>query len=285
MLDSKTSIVAFRNRLPGRALFKQDRFQVLVFLIVLMYKVRSCCSLTVTMSVCSIVLDIMAVAIMSCMRRDDLSCMTLLLMISINSVKFVCFGQLNLHVLVAVFAAWLTLRRFECYGLVGVACVPALVAHAGVLPSPFALAYLFESFVALPILFRTIPNRFGSRTEVCCYACHAVACLLIARAALGQHYFDMGIHRLFQGPWDVPTIFRGRDMLAATARSIGFLMHMLQAGFSVKFAFMYVPAFCAPGHFQLPDVGCGLRLCRILHSNKTVDHASNTPNSNSCERQ
>ena len=116
--------------------------------------------------------------------------------------------------------------------------------------------YLFEAAVGLPLLFSTLPNQFGRQRQINNLGCHVLAFVLLGRAFQARYYLDAGLFRLFDGPWDVPAVFRGNDCFAMVARSVGFFLHLLQAGFFVKFALYYIPAFFSCSGFQMQRVGC-----------------------------
>ena len=124
--------------------------------------------------------------------------------------------------------------------------------------------YLFEAAVGLPLLFATLPNQFGRRRQIDSLPSHVLALIVLGRAFQVRFYLDIGLLRLFEGPWDVPVVFRANDWFAIVARSAGFFLHLLQAGFFVKFALYYIPAFFSASDFQMQRVGCST-FCSIVH--------------------
>ena len=116
--------------------------------------------------------------------------------------------------------------------------------------------YLFEAAVGLPLLFATLPNQFGRRRQIDSLPSHVLALIVLGRAFQVRFYLDIGLLRLFEGPWDVPVVFRANDSFAIVARSAGFFLHLLQAGFFVKFALYYIPAFFSASDFQMQRIGC-----------------------------
>lgn len=269
--------------------FKQDRFQVAVCLALAVYKARISFTNEAALSSISVGMDLVALFIMYLMHKEtmSLSVASLLIFTAVNSLKFVTDSSHDwFHILVAAFAASLICLSSRSLLLTIIAFVPTFAAHFGFLPSPFALTYLLDATVGLPMLFQTLPNQFGEKRQVNALACHALLFVIFGRIFLTGHYLELGILRKFSGPWDVPLILRGRDCFAAAARSIGFFLHLLQAGFFAKFMLYYIPAFCSTSSFRMPDVGCRLKIFEarssktntsVLASHHAVSVSSSVP--------
>lgn len=258
MADIMVTRLGFPYDLFWKPLFSQDRFQILVGLGFLTYRVTSNFP-EAAFCILSLSMDIMAVLMMYMTPESGISILSLQMLISLNSIKIICIGYNILYLFLIVLAGALMFVRFG--DLVSLVCalMPALLTYLGFLPSPFAVAYLLESVVCLPLLWRTIPNQFGQRKSICVLACHALGSLFVGRLFLAHHYLDIGLYRMFQGPWDLPVCFRGNDVFAICARSVGFLLHLLQAGFFIKFLLLYCPAFFSPSDFRMKDIGCRLQ--------------------------
>lgn len=252
-----------RVRSTASSFFKQDRFQVAAAIAVVVYKARTNVAQEAPFTALSLGMDIIALSVMFFMHREGMHlCTTSLLIFAVvNSLKFVSVSNHNcLYALVALLATLLIGLSTRNIILSVLVLIPVTLTSFEIMPSPLAAAYLLDSVVGLPLLFMTLPNQFGEKRQVNGLACHALVFVVLGRVFLAGHYLEIGVYRKFQGPWDVPLMFRGKDCFAASARSVGFLFHLVQAGFFVKFLLYYVPAFCSSSTFQMPSVGCRLEM-------------------------
>jgi len=178
-----------------------------------------------------------------------------------NSLKYYNDTSILMYLVVAVFSGGLLAFITRSVFYAGVVCVPVVLALGGYVGNSFAMAYLLDATVGLPLLFQTLPNQFGKKRSINSLACHSLIFLLLGRAFLAAHYLELGIFRQYAGPWDYPEVFRSKDVFARVARSIGFLLHLLQAGFYAKFLLHYIPAFfTVTANFKIKDVGCELQI-------------------------
>lgn len=268
-----SSCTSARGRFLGA--FGQDRFQFAVVLILFVYKARISLSEQAAFPVLSLSMDLLAVYGMYMMHKANvpLSGLSLINCAVVNSIKFFCLEQDILYLSVASSAMLMLWIHHQSIVIMIIASLPALLTYTGHLPSPFAAAYLLEAAMGLPLLFLTLPNQFGRRRSVNGPACHVLALLLLGRAFQARHYLNIGLFRLFEGPWDVPAVFSGNDCFAMVARSVGFFLHLLQAGFFVKFALYYIPAFFSCSDFRMQRVGCRLPVS-LMTQKKTVTPAN-----------
>ena len=123
----------------------QDRFQIVLCLLLFLYKARTTFSDQAVFPVLALSMDMFALFGMYAMHKTNkpLSGSSLAITVVVNSLKYVSLEEQDiLYLTVALGALILLWLHYQSSLAVIVPCLPAMLAYSGHLPSPFAVAYI-----------------------------------------------------------------------------------------------------------------------------------------------